>query len=73
MWVNRGMLKSQLGRHADALPDFNEAIRLNGLDGGYYLERAKCYRQLGNIAAMRADVQAAKTRGMQNISAELLQ
>jgi tetratricopeptide (TPR) repeat protein len=73
MWLNRGLLKMQLGKPAEALPDFNESIRLNGLQGGFYLERARCYRQLGNIAAMRADVQAAKTRGMQNFEAELLQ
>jgi protein O-mannosyl-transferase len=73
MWVSRGMLKSQLGKQESALTDFNEAIQLNGLKGGYYLERARCYRQLRNIAAMRADVQAAKTRGIQNMEAELLQ
>jgi protein O-mannosyl-transferase len=73
MWLNRGLLKSELGKHAEALPDFDTAIKLNGLEGGFYLERARCYLKLGNISAMRADVQAARTRGMQNFEAALLQ
>lgn len=73
MWLNNGLLKSGLGKYAEALPDFDEAIRLNGLEGGFYLERARCYQKLGNLAAMRADVQTAKGRGVQNIEAALLQ
>jgi protein O-mannosyl-transferase len=73
MWLNRGLLKSELGRHADALPDFDEAIRINALQGGFYLERARCYLKLGNIGAMRTDVQTARQRGIQNFEAALLQ
>jgi protein O-mannosyl-transferase len=73
MWLNSGLLKCDLGRYAEALPDFDEAIRLNGLEGGFYLERARCYRKMGNIGAMRTDVQTARARGAQNIEAELLQ
>ena len=73
MWLNSGLLKKDLGRPAEALTDFDEAIRLNGLEGGFYLERARCYQKLGNIGAMRADVQTAKARGIQSFEAELLQ
>ena len=73
MWINSGLLKKDLGRPAEALADFDEAIRLNGLEGGFYLERARCYQKLGNIGAMRADVQTARARGVQNFEAELLQ
>ena len=73
MWLNSGLLKKDLGRPAEALADFDEAIRLNGLQGGFYLERARCYQKLGNIGAMRADVQTARARGVQNFEAELLQ
>jgi protein O-mannosyl-transferase len=73
MWLNRGLLKSELGKHAEALPDFDEAIKINALQGGFYLERARCQRKLGNIGAMRADVQLARERGIQNFEAELLQ
>ncbi len=73
MWLNRGLLKSEMGKHAEALPDFDEAIKLNALQGGYFLERARCYQKLGNIAAMRADVQTARERGIQSFEAALLQ
>lgn len=72
MWLNRALLKNKLGKYADALPDFDAAIKLNGLEGGFYLERARCYQKLNNIPAMRADVQTAKVRGIQNFEAELL-
>ncbi|MDZ7879995.1 MAG: tetratricopeptide repeat protein [Saprospiraceae bacterium] len=73
MWFHRATLKTQLGKYAEALTDFNEAIKLNSLDGGYYHLRALCHQKMGNLAAMRSDVQAARARGIQNFEAELLQ
>jgi protein O-mannosyl-transferase len=73
MWFHRATLKTQLGKYTEALLDFNEAIRLNSLDGGFYHLRAKCHQKLGNLAAMRTDVQAARARGVQNFEPELLQ
>ena len=73
VWIDRALLKRQLNRCAEAIADFDEAIKLNSFEGAYYAERAQCYRILGNRAQMQADVQMAKSRGVQNIDPLLLQ
>ena len=67
VWIDRAMLKKQLGRCVEAIPDFDEALRQNGLDGAVYVERAKCFKALGNTAAMRTDIQKAQSLGVKNI------
>jgi tetratricopeptide (TPR) repeat protein len=73
VFIDRALLKKQLNRVQEAIPDFDEAIKLNSFNGAYYIERAQCYRLLGNRAQMQADVQTAKARGVQNIDPLLLQ
>ncbi len=73
---DRAVVRRAMGDARGALPDFDEAIRLSAASmptlGMFYLERAHTNRQLGNIAAARADALQAQQLGAQ-VPAELLQ
>ena len=73
VWIDRALIKRQFNRCAEAISDFDEAIKLTPFNGAYYVERAECHRILGNRTQMQADVQTAKARGVQNIDPLLLQ
>lgn len=56
---NRGTALQRRGRYAEALPDFNEAIRLHPEDSKNFLNRALCYSFLQNDRAALADFDRA--------------
>lgn len=60
---NRGtLLVNSFQRYADALIDFNKAIRLNP-EGNNYLNRSICYYKLGDITKAKTDAQMAVQKG----------
>ncbi|MBK8442824.1 MAG: tetratricopeptide repeat protein [Sphingobacteriales bacterium] len=63
-WNNRGTLYLQDKKdYKRALADFNKAIALAPNDGTYYYNRFICYYMLGNTAAARENIVAAKRLG----------
>ena len=52
VWIDRALIRRSLNRCAEAILDFDEAIKLAPFNGAYYVERAQCYRILGNRAQM---------------------
>jgi len=60
---NRGTLYlNYYKKYAEALSDFNEAIRLNP-QGSYYLNRSICYYKLGDMSKAKTDAQMAMEKG----------
>lgn len=60
---NRGsLLFNNFSKYNEALVDLNKAIELNPT-GEYFLNRSKCYYQLGNMAMAKADVIKAMQMG----------
>jgi tetratricopeptide (TPR) repeat protein len=71
MWFERGVVKQQLGKTTAAIPDFDQAIRLEQRDI-FYLGRAKAHYSLGNKAPAIQDAQTAQQLGAAG-AAEFLQ
>lgn len=67
----KGRVHLVLGRPAEAIKYFNEAINLDPNQGLYYKERAKAYLATGNKQGAAADFNKAQQLGLQ-IEAELL-
>ena len=53
------LLVNSFQRYGDALNDFNKAISISPLKGGFYMNRSICYYKMGNIAMAKADAQKA--------------
>lgn len=53
------LLVNSFQRYNDALVDFNKAIEISPLKGGFYMNRSICYYKMGNIAMAKADAQKA--------------
>ena len=53
------LLVNSFQRYGDALNDFNKAISISPLKGGFYMNRSICYYKMGNIDMAKADAQKA--------------
>ena len=69
LWYEGARCLRALNRTAEALPYYNEAIRLNPRHGLAYLERGRTHQTLGNASAAQADLEKARSLG-QNIEPE---
>lgn len=72
VFYERGVCKLATARPKEALPDFNKAIELKNTQPVFLVERSRCYKQLGNIAASRNDAMLAQKMGAK-VPPELLQ
>ena len=60
---NRGcLLFNNYKQYKEALADISKAIKLNP-SGEYFLNRSRCYYQLGDLLNARADVETARQKG----------
>jgi tetratricopeptide (TPR) repeat protein len=55
----RALAYSRLGRHKDALADFNALIARNNTEAGYYGNRVSAHKALGNLNLAFADANEA--------------
>ncbi len=62
LWYESARAKRLLGRHQEAIPDYDRAIQGNPRAFFYY-ERAKTYFTVGNLTKARQDFQIAKQNG----------
>jgi tetratricopeptide (TPR) repeat protein len=60
----RGYAKLRMGAASDALKDMNEAIRIHGNQGFYFLGRAQVFEALGNHEGAARDLQKARSLGV---------
>ena len=56
------MFFNNFNQYKEALADLNKAILLNPI-GEYFLNRSKCYYQLGNVAMAKNDALKAMEMG----------
>ena len=66
--LNRGVSKHLLGRHEDAIPDFDEAIRLSPDDARAFANRGSALAALGRHSAAIADYDRAISLQPENSS-----
>ena len=60
----RGSVKRQLGRAAEAVPDFDRALQLDPNSFATYLERSKAFLALGKTNEALKDARLAKEHGI---------
>lgn len=60
----RGYALLRVGRAAEALNDMNEAIRLHGNEGFYYVGRSQVHGALGNEIQAKNDLKQARSLGV---------
>lgn len=58
-----GKLYNVLNKYNEALPHFNQAIKLNPNKGLYYIDRAKAYYSTNQASLAQADIQRAQQLG----------
>ena len=56
---NRGFAYSGLGKHQQAIKDYNKAIELDPQDAGTYYNRGVAYSKLDNHQQAIADIKTA--------------
>ena len=54
-WNTRGFAKQQAGQFAAAVADYDQAIRLNPKDAGFYTNRGNAWQLNGNLTRALAD------------------
>ena len=64
MYINRGLLKSQLGDYNDAILDFDNAIEINQNDGKAYLNRGIAKAEMNDINGFCKDISKAINLGI---------
>lgn len=68
--ITRGLAYGNLGRHQQAVQDFDQAIRLNPQDANAYGTRAMAYSFLGKDEEARQDVERAVQLGYDRAALE---
>ena len=58
-YTNRGIVKSELGKHKEAIVDYDKAIRLNRDAAEPYINRGLAKCRLGKVVEAKADFQTA--------------
>ncbi|MEO6190566.1 MAG: tetratricopeptide repeat protein, partial [Saprospiraceae bacterium] len=64
LWYEGARCSRALNRNNEAIPYYNEAIRLNPKFGLAFLERGHTFQMLGNMNAANADYQMAQSLGI---------
>ena len=59
VYTDRGVAKAKLGKHSDAIADFNAAIQINPDDAGAYSNRGIAKAELGQTWAAKQDLRTA--------------
>jgi len=63
MFINRGLVRQELGRLVDALADFDQGISLGPVRPGYFRARAGLKREMDDQAGADVDESSAKLLG----------
>ena len=59
VYNNRGSAKGVLGKHKEAIVDYDEAIRISPQDAKAYNNRGNANKKIGEYKKARADLQRA--------------
>ena len=71
IWYEMGRAKRLLNKPAEAMPFYDQAIKLDPKKGLFYHERAVSYFEFGKQDLARSDMQMAISLGYQNINKQI--